>query len=75
MTRNNLHSLDATFPLGCLTAVTRISGSGKSSLVSQALPELVSERLWRPLATMLLAALLSRSRAERSARSSRHPKT
>jgi excinuclease ABC subunit A len=48
--RNNLHDLDAAFPLGCLTAVTGISGSGKSSLVSQALPELVSERLGRPLA-------------------------
>jgi excinuclease ABC subunit A len=50
VTRNNLHGLDAAFPLGCLTAVTGISGSGKSSLVSQALPELVSERLGRPLA-------------------------
>jgi excinuclease ABC subunit A len=50
VTRNNLHGLDAGFPLGCLTAVTGISGSGKSSLVSQALPELVSERLGRPLA-------------------------
>ncbi|MBN0147733.1 excinuclease ABC subunit A, partial [Pseudomonas aeruginosa] len=28
-------------PLGVLTAVTGISGSGKSSLVAQALPELV----------------------------------
>ncbi len=50
VTRNNLHGLDAAFPVGCLTAVTGISGSGKSSLVSQALPELVSERLGRPLA-------------------------
>ncbi len=50
VTRNNLHGLDAAFPLGCLTAVTGISGSGKSSLVSQALPELVSEHLGRPLA-------------------------
>jgi excinuclease ABC subunit A len=51
VTRNNLHGLDAAFPVGCLTAATGISGSGKSSLVSQALPELVSERLGRPLAT------------------------
>ncbi len=50
VTRNNLHGLDAAFPLGCLTAVTGISGAGKSSLVSQALPELVSERLGRPFA-------------------------
>jgi excinuclease ABC subunit A len=48
--RNNLLDLDAAFPLGCLTAVTGISGSGKSSLVSQALPELVSDRLGRPVA-------------------------
>lgn len=50
VTRNNLHGLNAAFPLGCLTAVTGISGSGKSSLVSQALPELISERLGKPLA-------------------------
>ena len=41
ITRNNLHGLDVDFPLGTLTAVTGISGSGKSSLVSQALVELV----------------------------------
>ena len=45
--RNSLHNVTASFPLGCLTAVTGISGSGKSSLVSQALPTLVSERLGR----------------------------
>jgi excinuclease ABC subunit A len=45
VTRNNLHGLDASFPLGCLTAVTGVSGSGKSSLVSQALVELVSAHL------------------------------
>ncbi len=50
VTRNNLHDLDVAFPLGGLTAVTGISGSGKSSLVSQALPELVSDRLGRPVA-------------------------
>ncbi|WP_454872909.1 excinuclease ABC subunit A [Paraburkholderia xenovorans] len=47
ITRNNLHGLDAAFPLGCLTAVTGVSGSGKSSLVSQALPELVASHLGR----------------------------
>ncbi|WP_250456244.1 excinuclease ABC subunit UvrA [Caballeronia sp. ATUFL_M2_KS44] len=47
--RNNLHGIDAAFPLGCFTTVTGISGSGKSSLVSQALPELVAERLGRSL--------------------------
>jgi excinuclease ABC subunit A len=45
VTRNNLHSLDAEFPLGVLTTVTGISGSGKSSLVSQALVELVARQL------------------------------
>ncbi|WP_457097676.1 excinuclease ABC subunit A [Lysobacter sp. P5_B9] len=39
--RHNLHGLDARIPLGVLTAVTGISGSGKSSLVAQALTELV----------------------------------
>jgi excinuclease ABC subunit A len=47
ITRNNLHGLDAAFPLGCFTTVTGVSGSGKSSLVSQALPELVAGRLGR----------------------------
>jgi excinuclease ABC subunit A len=45
VTRNNLHNLDAAFPLGTLTAVTGVSGSGKSSLVSQALVELVAAHL------------------------------
>jgi excinuclease ABC subunit A len=43
--RNNLHGVDASFPLGVFTAVTGVSGSGKSSLVSQALIELVGEHL------------------------------
>jgi excinuclease ABC subunit A len=47
VTRNNLQQLDVAFPLGCFTAVTGVSGSGKSSLVSQALPELVAGRLER----------------------------
>lgn len=45
VSRNNLENVDAAFPLHCFTAVTGISGSGKSSLVSQALLELVGERL------------------------------
>ena len=43
--RNNLRGVDAAFPLGCLTAVTGVSGSGKSSLVSQALHQLVAAHL------------------------------
>ena len=47
VTRNNLNNLNVDFPLGCFTAVTGISGSGKSSLVSQALLELVGSGLGR----------------------------
>ncbi|HVK52187.1 MAG TPA: excinuclease ABC subunit UvrA [Pseudoxanthomonas sp.] len=43
--RNNLHGLDVRLPLGAFTAVTGVSGSGKSSLVSQALVELVGDHL------------------------------
>ncbi|AMS22402.1 excinuclease ABC subunit A [Pseudomonas synxantha] len=49
VTRNNLNGLKVDFPLGCFTAVTGISGSGKSSLVSQALLELVGQGLGRVL--------------------------
>lgn len=45
VTRNNLHNLDVVFPLGVLTSVTGVSGSGKSSLVSQALVELMLAHL------------------------------
>jgi excinuclease ABC subunit A len=45
VTRNNLHGLDVAFPLGVLTSVTGVSGSGKSSLVSQVLVDLVTAEL------------------------------
>ncbi len=45
VTRNNLSNLDVAFPLKVLTSVTGISGSGKSSLVSQVLVELIAEEL------------------------------
>ncbi|MCF2520530.1 excinuclease ABC subunit UvrA [Dyadobacter sp. CY351] len=45
VSRNNLKHVDADFPIGVLTSVTGISGSGKSSLISQALVELVLEKL------------------------------
>jgi excinuclease ABC subunit A len=47
ITRNNLNDLSVEFPLGCFTSVTGVSGSGKSSLVSQALLELVGAYLGR----------------------------
>ena len=45
ISRNNLHHVDVRFPLGAFTSVTGVSGSGKSSLVSQALVELVCAHL------------------------------
>ena len=51
VTRNNLDRLDVTLPIGVFTTVTGVSGSGKSSLVSQALVELVAERLGHELPT------------------------
>jgi excinuclease ABC subunit A len=50
VTRNNLRGLEVAFPLGVLTAVTGVSGSGKSSLVSQVLVELVASALGHPAA-------------------------
>ncbi|MGZ3846768.1 MAG: excinuclease ABC subunit UvrA [Flavisolibacter sp.] len=50
VTRNNLCNLDVSFPLGVLTSVTGISGSGKSSLVSQVLVELVADCLGHEIA-------------------------
>lgn len=38
---HNLDDIDASFPLECLTAVTGVSGSGKSSLVLDALADAV----------------------------------
>jgi excinuclease ABC subunit A len=43
--RNNLRKVDVDIPLAAFTTVTGVSGSGKSSLVTSALVELVSERL------------------------------
>ncbi|HEY4648784.1 MAG TPA: hypothetical protein VIG95_06720, partial [Gemmatimonadales bacterium] len=51
VTRNNLHHLDVNLPLGVFTSVTGVSGSGKSSLISQALVELVAEQLGHQLQT------------------------
>ncbi|UQN09818.1 excinuclease ABC subunit UvrA [Deinococcus sp. QL22] len=43
--RNNLNGVDAAFPLGVLTSVTGVSGSGKSSLVSGVLVEVLAAHL------------------------------
>jgi len=45
VTLNNLHKLSVEFPIGLFSSITGVSGSGKSSLVSQALVELVAAEL------------------------------
>jgi excinuclease ABC subunit A len=45
VTRNNLNHLDVDIPLGVFLCVTGISGSGKSSLVSQFLVEAIGDKL------------------------------
>jgi excinuclease ABC subunit A len=42
---NNLRNVDADFPLGVLTAVTGVSGSGKSSLVNDILYQVLANGL------------------------------
>ena len=49
VTRNNLNNLSVNFPLGVFTSVTGVSGSGKSSLVSQVLVDLVADYLGTPI--------------------------
>ena len=46
---NNLKTVDVAFPLGVMTCVTGVSGSGKSSLVIESLFRLVKEGLGRRL--------------------------
>ncbi|MEE3480108.1 MAG: excinuclease ABC subunit UvrA [Succiniclasticum sp.] len=46
---NNLKNIDVSFPLGVMTAVTGVSGSGKSSLVNEILNKRLSRDLNRAL--------------------------
>ncbi len=45
LTRNNVTNLDVDIPVGVLTCFTGISGSGKSTIVTQLLTGLMEERL------------------------------
>ncbi len=45
--KNNLKNINVSFHLGCLTVVTGVSGSGKSSLVNEVLLPYLSEKLNR----------------------------
>ncbi len=45
--QNNLKSIDAAFPLGLLICITGVSGSGKSSLITEILYPALAARLHR----------------------------
>lgn len=45
--QNNLRDIDVSFPLGVMTAVTGVSGSGKSSLITETLFPALAARLNR----------------------------
>jgi excinuclease ABC subunit A len=47
VTHHNLKQIEACFPLGCFTCVTGVSGSGKSSLVTETLYPALARTLHR----------------------------
>jgi excinuclease ABC subunit A len=48
-TGNNLKNVEITFPLGVLISITGVSGSGKSSLISNTLQPILSQHFYRSL--------------------------
>ncbi|MDR2679656.1 MAG: excinuclease ABC subunit UvrA [Tannerella sp.] len=50
---NNLKDIDVSFPLGMLICVTGVSGSGKSSLISNTLQPLLSRHFYRSIESPL----------------------
>ena len=44
---NNLKNIDVCFPLGCFIGITGVSGSGKSSLITDTLMPIISQHLYR----------------------------
>lgn len=50
---NNLKSIEVTLPLGKLICVTGVSGSGKSSLISETLYRILSRKFYRSKAVPL----------------------
>ena len=46
-TGNNLKDVDIKIPLGCITGISGVSGSGKSSLINDTLMPAISNRLYR----------------------------
>ena len=78
VTRNNLDRLNVDVPLGLFTSVTGVSGSGKSSLISQFLVEAVARKLGQRSAVAEddgdALERESRNDGRRGSRGSRHQK-
>lgn len=50
---NNLRNVTVSFPLGCFIAVTGVSGSGKSSLITETLYPILNKHIFRAKKTPL----------------------